>query len=129
MQSDDISGTEIVRGLVEAVFGFDDDGILTFYFPEEGAAARRSGDYMGQRYADCDDLPDEVRPVLALVKSRGGFWIGKPCEWVELEAEPNGWLAYTSEQAQLLMLWAEVDDKLVLLGEGTTFPQLLQWPT
>jgi hypothetical protein len=104
-------------GIREAIIGFDNDAGVLFFYPED---VKRHDD-------DADDFELEVRsaespafhgepnPVLALKRAASGLWFDSPYEWVDAGAQPNGWVAFTTEEADFLRLYAGAGDLLIPL--------------
>ncbi len=107
------------RGLREAIIGFDNDAHVLFYYPED---VKRGGggtlDFgLDSRSAVRPALPGEPIPLLALKPGGSSLWFDRPSEWAMEGAEPNGWVAFTAEEAARLRNRAEVGDLLILLSK------------
>jgi hypothetical protein len=104
-------------GLTEAVFGYDTSGNVRFYLADEGKAWRANPDAFVQAHSSrCTRFDPGHRPILALVREGEGLWFDDAWEWVESQARPNAWVAFTAEDARRLIERAGVGDKLVALG-------------
>jgi hypothetical protein len=109
--------TARVVGLTEAVFGYDNNGNVRFYLAKEGKAWQKNpGAFVQAHSSRCGRFDPRRRPILALVREGEGLWFDDALEWVESEARPNAWVAFTTEEARQLVESAGVGDKLVALG-------------
>lgn len=115
---------EHAPGLREAIIGFDNDANVLFYYAEDVKKfADDEFDFeLDSRSAQDPAFPGEPTPLLALKPGGSGLWFDKPGEWVMAGARPNGWVAFTAEDVELLRDMAEVGDLLIPLSKQTGVP-------
>jgi len=112
LKSEGRHAVSATSGLREAIIGFSDDGDVLFYYPEDVGVGDDDFKVAG-RWAGEPARPGEPMPLLAWKPGGSGLWLGKPSEWEE--AVPNGWVAFTVDDAALLRQRAEAGDLLIPL--------------